>query len=284
MNETTEFLASHVIPDVPVRHWALTYPAPLRYLLAYDSELCTRAINIHVHTVFSWQRHLAQHELGLDNVGQAIPAAITAIHRVGSAINSNLHLHSAFLDGVFVQTDASATLVFRALPAPSSGDMMSLAWAISQKTTKMLQKLGRYFDADPTEVDKLAQDHPLLAACCTASLQGSVTMRPHAGQRVLRLGEYVDREQTDDNYGEVRTPGHGFNLHAGWRVAADDKKGRERLLRFIFRPPIATERLWRATDGRVLYRLDKPWADGTRCFSCRVTRGNFTPGCSQNRT
>jgi hypothetical protein len=105
MNETTEFLVSYVIPDVPIRHWALTYPPPLRYLLAYDSELCTRAINIYVHTVFNWQRHLAMHERGLDNVGQAMPAAITAIHRVGSAINSNLHLHSALPSGSLGQSE-----------------------------------------------------------------------------------------------------------------------------------------------------------------------------------
>lgn len=42
MNETALFLMDHVLPNVPVRHWALTFPPPLRYLLAYDSELCSR--------------------------------------------------------------------------------------------------------------------------------------------------------------------------------------------------------------------------------------------------
>jgi len=266
MNETTEFLVNHVIPDVPIRHWDLTLPPPLRYLLSYDSELCTAVINIMVHTIFGWQRRVAKRELGLDNVGQAIPAAITAIHRVGSAINCNLHFHSVFLDGVFVQKTTDEPPIFRALPAPSKGDIDSLAWQICQKTTKMLQELGRYFDADAVEADKLAQDHPLLAACCTASLQGSVAIGDRAGQRVLRMGDYVERgEAANDD--QAHGPAHGFNLHAGWRVSADDKKGRERLLHYILRPPIATTRLTRGKNGNVVYWLKTPWADGCKCFS-----------------
>ena len=266
MNETTEFLVNHVIPDVPIRHWDLTLPPPLRYLLSYDSELCTAVINIMVHTIFGWQRRVAKRELGLDNVGQAIPAAITAIHRVGSAINCNLHFHSVFLDGVFVQKTTDEPPIFRALPAPSKGDIDSLAWQICQKTTKMLQALGRYFDADAVEADKLAQDHPLLAACCTASLQGSVALGDRAGQRVLRMGDYVERgEAANDD--QAHGPAHGFNLHAGWRVSADDKKGRERLLHYILRPPIATTRLTRGKNGNVVYWLKTPWVDGSKCFA-----------------
>ena len=115
MNETVAHLMDHVVPDVPLRHWALTFPPPLRYLLAYDSELCTQVLNIFVYTVFAWQRRIAKRELGLASTRHAYPGAITAIHRVGSALNLNLHLHSVFLDGVFVQTDPAEQPVFRAL-------------------------------------------------------------------------------------------------------------------------------------------------------------------------
>ena len=264
MNETTAFLVDHVIADVPVRHWALTFPSPLRYLLAYDSELCTRAINIFVHAVFDWQRRVAKRELGLASVTQATPAAITAIHRVGSALNLNLHLHSAVADGVFVQTSANERPVFRALPAPERIDITALAWDICQKTTHMLQKLGRYLDADPAEADKLAQESPLLAACYAASLQGSVAVGDRAGQRVQRDGQLVEHGESD-NVEQVRTLGHGFNLDTGMRAAAHDTKARERILRYILRPPIATKRLTRGEDGRVSYWLKNAWADGSKC-------------------
>lgn len=264
MNETVAHLVDHVIPDVPLRHWALTFPPPLRYLLAYDSELCGRVLNIFVRTVFAWQRRMAKKELGLASIRHAHPGALTAIHRVGSALNLNLHLHSVFMDGVFVQVEPTDQPVFRALPGPEKGDILALAWDICLRTKQLLEKAGKYFDADPDE-DALAQDSPLLAACCAASMQNTVAIGPRAGQGVLRIGDYVEpaaREQVETE----QTLGHGYNLHAGYRVSAHDRKGRERILRYILRPPIATQRLSRTPDGRVLYRLNKPWANGTKSF------------------
>lgn len=265
MNETVAHLMDHVVPNVPIRHWALTFPPPLRYLLAYDSEICTQVLNIFVGVVFAWQRRMAKRELGLASIRHAYPGAITAIHRVGSALNLNLHLHTAFMDGVFVQAEATERPVFRALPGPEKGDVLGLAWEICLQTKRLLEKAGKYFDADP-EADTLSQDSPLLAACYAASMQGTVTLGPRAGQGVLRIGEYVepvDREQVETE----QTLGHGYNLHAGYRVSAHDRAGRERILRYILRPPIATQRLSRTPDGRVIYRLNKPWANGVRSFA-----------------
>lgn len=262
MNETVAHLVDNVIGDVPLRHWALTFPPPLRYLLAYDSALCTQVLNIFVRFVSSWQRRLAKRELSLASVRHAHPGAITAIHRVGSALNLNLHLHSTFLDGVFVQTDPAQRPVFRALPEPKKGDILALAWEICLRTKRMLEKLGKSFDADAAEVDTLSQDSPLLAACYAASLQQTVALGPRAGQGVLRLGQQIEAAN-QDSVETQQTLGHGFNLHAGLRVSAADKKGRARILRYILRPPIATKRLSRSSDGRVIYRLRRPWANGT---------------------
>jgi hypothetical protein len=149
-------------------------------LLAYDSELCTQVLNIFVRTVFAWQKRLAKNELGLASVKHAHPGAITAIHRVGSALNLNLHLHSVFVDGVFVQAEPTTRPVFRALPGPEKGDILGLAWDICLQTKRLLEKAGKYFDADP-EADTLAQDSPLLAACYAASMQNTVAIGARAG-------------------------------------------------------------------------------------------------------
>jgi len=37
----------------------------------------------------------------------------------------------------------------------------------------------------------------------------------------------------------------------------------ERLVRYAARPAVATERLTALSDGRLLYRLKRPWRDGT---------------------
>ncbi len=55
----------------------------------------------------------------------------------------------------------------------------------------------------------------------------------------------------------------GVSLHANVAVPARDRKRLERLCRYVARPPIATERLSRMADGRLLYRLKHRWRDGT---------------------
>jgi hypothetical protein len=55
----------------------------------------------------------------------------------------------------------------------------------------------------------------------------------------------------------------GFTLHAATRAGALDEAGREALLRYVLRPPIAQERLERRPDGLVRITLKKAYADGT---------------------
>jgi hypothetical protein len=50
----------------------------------------------------------------------------------------------------------------------------------------------------------------------------------------------------------------GFNLHAGVRVAADDRDGLERLCRSMARPAVASGRVTRLSDGNVAYRVKAP--------------------------
>ena len=55
----------------------------------------------------------------------------------------------------------------------------------------------------------------------------------------------------------------GFTLHAATRAAALDPAGREALLRYVLRPPIAQERLQLRPDGLVRITLKKAYTDGT---------------------
>jgi len=54
-----------------------------------------------------------------------------------------------------------------------------------------------------------------------------------------------------------------LSLHAAVAVPAHDRQRLERLCRFVARPPLASERLSRLDDGRVLYRLERRWRDST---------------------
>ena len=47
-----------------------------------------------------------------------------------------------------------------------------------------------------------------------------------------------------------------FNLHASVRLAAEDDTGRERMRRYITRPPFALGRFRRLRDGNIAYRAE----------------------------
>ena len=55
----------------------------------------------------------------------------------------------------------------------------------------------------------------------------------------------------------------GYNLHAATIAGAADARGREALLRYILRPPIAQERIVAGPDNLVRIALKKPFSDGT---------------------
>ena len=70
-------------------------------------------------------------------------------------------------------------------------------------------------------------------------------------------------------------------MHAGVRVAAQDRAGRERLLRYCAHPMFAGERLvWAGGGAQVRYRL--PWAalqghrfGQQRCIELRLSASEF---------
>ena len=52
-------------------------------------------------------------------------------------------------------------------------------------------------------------------------------------------------------------------MHAATRAGALDLAGREALLRYVLRPPLAQERLEQRPDGLVRITLKKAYSDGT---------------------
>jgi len=52
-------------------------------------------------------------------------------------------------------------------------------------------------------------------------------------------------------------------LQAATRILANDQPGRERLSRYILRPPLANDRLTLSDDGTVHLAFKRPWSDGT---------------------
>ena len=55
----------------------------------------------------------------------------------------------------------------------------------------------------------------------------------------------------------------GFSLHAGVSCEAHQRDKRERLCRYIARPPVSVQRLSVSSHGKVVYTLKTPYRDGT---------------------
>ena len=73
------------------------------------------------------------------NKSTAKTGSVTLIQRFGSALNSNLHFHILFIDGVYEQKENSK-LAFHRVSAPSASELNSLAVKISQRIARHLEK------------------------------------------------------------------------------------------------------------------------------------------------
>ena len=94
MIETSAHLVDHVIPDVPVRQWVLSFPWPLRLLFASRPDALGRCLAVIVRAI---QTDLI-HRAGLTAGSGARTGVVTLIQRFGSALNLNIHLHMLILD------------------------------------------------------------------------------------------------------------------------------------------------------------------------------------------
>ena len=55
----------------------------------------------------------------------------------------------------------------------------------------------------------------------------------------------------------------GFTLHANTCAGALDERGRQALLEYVLRPPIANENVQQGAEGLVRIVLKRPFSDGT---------------------
>jgi hypothetical protein len=101
-----------------------------------------------------------------------------------------------------------------------------------------------------------------LAALATASIAGVLALGPKAGQRPMRLFGQRARD-ADERHQKAPKNAYGFDLHAGSRASAHDKQARERLCRYLLRPPLSNDRLTRSDDGKYRIALKRVWDDGS---------------------
>ncbi len=132
MAVTTALLMDDVLPHKPIQQWVLSFPYPLRFLLANNPQVMGKVLGI-VNRAIS--RHLIK-KAGFKR-STAKTGAVTLIQRFGSALNLDLHLHTIFIDGVYQQKD-HGKLPFHRVNAPTASELNTLVATISQRVARHL--------------------------------------------------------------------------------------------------------------------------------------------------
>ena len=257
MADTAAHLVDRVFPAVPVRQWVLSLPFALRYRLAFDAPLMGDVVGVFARCVFGALRARARDRLGL---ARTQCGAVTFIQRFGSALNLTPHFHMVAIDGVYA-AGVGGKPEFHELPAPDDAEVADVVADTARRIQALIQRHG-LSDSAPEEVDPLLRDSPGLAAIAAASVQGRITTGPNAGKRLGTLGDQIDPEAMGSHSGPRCATAFGFSLHADVAVPSKDRARLERLCRYAARPALATDRLSKLADGRLSYRLKRPWRNG----------------------
>jgi hypothetical protein len=168
MAERAAHLVDHVFPDVPVRQWVLSVPYRLRYLLAWDHDLCRAVAAILARAVFRVLRERTR-DAGVEG-GRG--GGVVVIQRFGGALNLNVHFHALVLDGLFAPT-SSGTLAFHPFRRLTTLDVEEVLATIEPLIARRLQRRGLAADPEGAgAAEAWADEAPVLAGLAAASVQG----------------------------------------------------------------------------------------------------------------
>jgi len=246
MCATAANLVEHVLPPAPLRQWVLTFPFPWRKRLGYDAKLLAALTRIFVTTVLAfYTRRMAKEGIAAGQSG-----AVVVIQRTSSDLKLNPHLHVVFLDGVY--RAQREHVLFHELPHLRTRDVAEVLTRATVRMAKYLRRRGLLEETDDEALDGLA------ALAASAASGRTPPAGPEWRRGALpRTGAPLSFDKP------LCVALDGFSLHAATRAGALDPHGREALLKYVLRPPIAQERVVRGPDGLVRIALKRAFSDGT---------------------
>jgi hypothetical protein len=236
----------------------LSLPHRLRYLLAWDHELCRAVVGVFVRTVLAFLRKRARRE----GLADGRSGAVVVVQRFGGALNLNIHLHALVLDGVYGA--GAGGLQFHPIHRLTRDDVAEVVRVAARRIERLIERRGLVTTAEECSVESAwAEQAPALAGLAAASVQEVLALGPRPGGRVARFRPPLD-ESPPVRLGPCHAGVSGFDLHAGLVVRAGERERLERLCRYALRPPVADARLRVDAEGQAWMTLRHPWADGTR--------------------
>jgi hypothetical protein len=251
----------YVMPKVALRQWVLTVPFAWRGRLGFDGELLGAVVRKLADAVLAFYRRKVAAADGV--VGQS--GAVLVVQRTSSDLRLNPHVHAVFLDGVFHE-GRGGEVTFHALPRLETEDVACVLEDAARRITRYLWRRGLFAD-DPDDGDAnpsalTAPEGDDSVALVELAATAASGMTPPAGPS-WRRGALPALAHDRDFDRHLSVGRAGFTLHAATRAGAMDERGREALLKYVLRPPIAQERITQGPDGLVHIALKKRFSDGT---------------------
>jgi hypothetical protein len=253
MAESSALLIDEVLPRQPMRQWVLSFPYPLRFLLASRPEVLSKVLGIVYRTISTHLIKKAGHTKKTAQTG-----AVTLIQRFGSALNLNPHLHFLVLDGVF--TNESNPKFIRT-KAPTADELNKLVNKISHRVARSLERQGLLQQDAENSYLNLDTDEQPMDQLIGNSITYRIAIGPNQGHKVFTL-QTLPPQPDEPSTARVAKVA-GFSLHAGVMAEAHQRDKLERLCRYISRPAIAEKRLSITNNGQIRYQLKTPYRNGT---------------------
>ena len=119
MADSAALLVDEILPHQPMRQWVLSVPFPLRFLFASQPAVIGQVLGIVYRTIATHLTHKAGYTKATAQAG-----AVTLIQHFGGALNANIHFHTLFLDGIYVDGVNGSPARFRWVKAPTSDELI----------------------------------------------------------------------------------------------------------------------------------------------------------------
>jgi hypothetical protein len=236
-----------------VRQWVLSFPFPIRFLLARSPKLQSKVLEISLRAVNALiQKKVRKPGLKING------GAVTILQRFGGSLNLNIHLHMLLLEGGYYNTKDGPK--FWWIERPTDEEIKELVKTIAHRVIRHLKKQGHFAD-DKESVEEFESDE-VLPELQAASVRNKVALGDRRGQWIRRIGS-LGINDVPELTGPLCANIAGFSLHAAVYCHPNDRQKLEQLCRYIARPAIAEERLRLLPNKDVLLKLKKPYSDGT---------------------
>jgi len=236
MHDLVAHLMDHVLPEAPVRQWVLSPPFELAGLLAVRPKILSHLARCFVHAVETEMKRAVVNDVPQQKLHTG---AIVFIQRFTKTMTLFPHLHVLFLDGIYFESP-NGHLEFRSFDGPTEDLLARVLKHVFQRMERFLKRNG--YLGDGTE-----KPTPLERWWFRATQEPSL----------LKRGLFEPKTTCGSQFG-------GFSIHAGVRIQGHDKRGREKLVKYMARPPFSEEQLKILNDGKVELTLRSPSKTGQR--------------------